>query len=89
MENLSGQLAEKYGRKAAEQLKLKPEQMSFFILHGQLDQGHEVDLLNVLKDAPLSPYQWALAEYAAKATLHYYKDMYNYAAKQVQVKEMV
>lgn len=83
LESLSSQLATDYGEKAAMQLKLSKEQMSFFLSHGELDKGHEADILEVLKEAPLSPYQWALCEYAAKATLHFYKGMYNYAADQV------
>lgn len=84
LESISSQLGVKYGMKAAMQLKLTKEQMSFFVLHGELDKGHETEILDVLRDAPLSPYQWALAEYAAKSTLYFYKEMYNYAAKQVR-----
>lgn len=80
LESISSQLAVNYGVKAATQLQLSKEQMSFFILHGELDEGHEADLLAVLKEAPLTPEQWAIAEYAAKATLHFYKAMYNHAA---------
>jgi heme oxygenase len=81
LEGLSSQLAVNYGLKAASQLNLTKEQMSFFILHGELDEGHEADLLDVLKNAKLTGEQWARAEYAAKATVHFYKEMYNYAAQ--------
>lgn len=81
LESISGKLAMGYGMKAAKQLNLTKEDMSFFLLHGELDKGHEAELMNVLKEAPLDGRQWAIAEYAAKATLHFYKEMYNYAAK--------
>ena len=83
LEGLSGQLGIEYGQKAATQLKLSREQMSFFLLHGELDQGHSHDILDVLKDAPLTPYEWAYCEYAAECTLHLYRNLYNYAATKV------
>ncbi len=81
LESISSQLGVKYGSKAAQILNLNKETMSFFLLHGELDEGHEADILEMLKSAAFSPYQWAIAEYAAKATVHYYKAMYNHAAK--------
>ncbi|MGZ3778305.1 MAG: iron-containing redox enzyme family protein [Mucilaginibacter sp.] len=79
LEGLSGQLGVEYGQKAAIQLKLTREQMSFFVLHGELDKGHSQDILDVLKDAPLTPYEWAYCEYAAKCTVTLYRNMYNHA----------
>lgn len=89
LESISSQLGSSYGMKAAMQLKLTKEQMSFFLIHGELDKGHEAEILEVIKSAPLSPYQWALAEYAAQATVYFYKEMYNYAARQVRKTELV
>ena len=81
LEGLSGQLGVEYGQKAALQLKLSREQMSFFLLHGELDAGHSQDILDVLSEAPLTPYEWAYCQYAAECTLHLYKALYNHAAK--------
>jgi hypothetical protein len=81
LEGLSGQLGVEYGQKAAIQLKLSREQMSFFLLHGELDQGHSQDILDVMENAPLTPYEWAYCEYAAECTLHLYRALYNHAAK--------
>lgn len=81
LEGVSGELGVHYGTKAAQQLKLTKEQMSFFITHGELDAGHSHDILDVLKAAPLTPYEWAWCEYAADCTQQLYKAMYNHAAK--------
>lgn len=83
LEGISGNFGVHYGTKAARQLKLSKEQMSFFLLHGELDKGHSHDILDVLKDAPLAPYEWAWCEYAAECTLHLYRGMYNHAAQLV------
>jgi len=84
LEHLSGNLGVEYGAKVAQQLKLTKEQMSFFLLHGELDKGHSHDILDVLQDAPLTPYEWAWCEYAVECTLYLYRNMYNHAAKQVK-----
>lgn len=81
LEGLSGQLGVSYGQKAATQLQLSHEQMSFFLLHGELDAGHSHDILEVLGDAPLTPYEWAYCEYAAECTLFLYRNLYNFAVR--------
>jgi hypothetical protein len=81
LERLSSEFASEYAAKAAMQLKLCRDQVSFFADHGELDTAHSREVLGVLRNAPLTPYQWALCEYAARATLYFYKDMYNYAAR--------
>jgi hypothetical protein len=88
LERLSGQLGVAYGTKAAKQLQLTKEQMSFFLLHGELDAGHSEDILDVLKDAPLSPYEWAWCEYAAECTLHLYRELYAHAANITENKQI-
>ncbi len=82
LEGLSGELGIEYGAKVAQQLNLRREQMSFFLLHGELDKGHSNDILEVLENAPLTPYEWAWCEYAAECTMKLYRDMYNYAVEQ-------
>jgi hypothetical protein len=89
LEDLSGALGIEYGAKVAQQLKLTREQMSFFLLHGELDKGHSHDILDVLEHAPLTPYEWAWCEYAAECTLYLYRNMYNHAAKQVKEASLV
>lgn len=79
LEGISGTLGEHYGTEAAKQLGLKAEQMSFFIRHGQLDQGHSQDILDVLEHAGLTPYEWAWCVYAAECTQQFYLAMYDHA----------
>ena len=81
LEGLSSKLGVNYGMKAAMQLKIGKEQMKFFISHGELDQGHETEILKVIKELPFTPHQWAIAEHAALCTLHFYREMYNHAVK--------
>lgn len=89
LEGLSGQLGIEYGQKAAIQLKLSREQMSFFLLHGELDKGHSQDILDTLETAPLTPYEWAYCEYAAECTLYLYKNLYNSAVEMVHKEVLV
>lgn len=77
LEGISGKFAVEYGRKAAELLQLTRKQMSFYIQHGELDAGHSDDILEVLKNAQLSAYEWAWCTYAAECTTVMYKAMYN------------
>ena len=69
---------------AQEQLnnfQLTKDQMSFFILHGELDKGHSHDILDVLENASLTPYEWAWCEYAAECTMNLYKALYNHSVE--------
>ena len=81
LESLSGELGIHYGHKFVGQLQLSKEQVSFFITHGELDQGHSDDILTVLKESQLTPYEWAWCQYAAECTAQMYTAMYNHAAK--------
>jgi len=84
LESLSSKLGVKYGMQAAIQLGLQREQMSFFLLHGELDQGHETEIFDALLATDLTAEQWSLAEHAAKCTAHFYKEMYVHAAGQIE-----
>ena len=83
LEGLSGALGIDYGAKVAQQLGLQREQLSFFLLHGELDKGHSHDILDVLEASTFTPYEWAWCEYAADCTLYLYRDIYNSAMQSV------
>lgn len=83
LESISGKLGVEYGVKAANLLNLTKEQMSFFVLHGELDKGHSDDILDVLKESELSSYEWAWCVYAAECTAKLYCEIYNEVAKSV------
>ena len=79
LEGVSGEFGIKYGLKAIEQVKITKDQAKFFLLHGELDQGHTQDIEDVLKSEKLSPSEWADLAHVAKTTSRLYKNLYNYA----------
>lgn len=89
LEGLSGALGIEYGAKVAQHLGLNKQQLSFFLLHGELDKGHSHDILDVLESASLTSYEWAWCEYAADCTLYLYRDIYNSAMKMIPSAELV
>jgi ferritin len=80
LEDLSGQFGVKYGKLAAQLLGLTRDQVSFTVQHGELDQGHSQEILDVLSRAELTEYEWAHCCHTAKMTIELYKDMYRHAA---------
>lgn len=79
LEGISGTFGTSYGMKALMQLKLKKEQAQFFLVHGELDQGHAADINDVLKNENLTPEQWADMENVARVTSQLYKNIYNFS----------
>ena len=79
LEDLSGNFGAQYGNKAAEILGLTRDQVSFSVQHGELDQGHSQDIIDVLSRANLSEYEWAHCCHTARLTIEMYKDMYSAA----------
>ena len=79
LESLSGKFGVLYGSKVGALLNLQRNQVEFFVKHGELDQGHSDDILDVLKEVDLSAYDWAYCCYVAKTTVSLYKAMYNEA----------
>lgn len=84
LEDLSGKFGVKYGSMAAKILGLSKNQVSFTVQHGELDQGHSHDIIEVLGDADLTPYEWAHCCHTAKVTIALYNDMYDYAWDEVK-----
>lgn len=79
LEGISGDFGLKYGGVALQSLKLKKEQAKFFLVHGELDQGHSHEVAEVLAQENLSPKAWGEMVHIAKTTSHLYKNIYNYA----------
>lgn len=80
LEGISGTFGLKYGAQVMKTLKLKPEQAQFFLAHGELDQGHEVDIIKILSRSNLSPQELAQLCHVANTTSELYKRIYNDAA---------
>lgn len=78
LEGISGTFGLKYGRIVLEQLKLKPDQAKFFLAHGELDQGHEKDILKVLSQSKLSEQDYAQLTVVAQNTVALYKRLYSF-----------
>ena len=80
LEGISGTFGLKYGAQVMKTLKLKPDQAQFFLAHGELDQGHEVDILKVLSRSNLNSQELAQLSHVATTTAELYKRIYNDAA---------
>lgn len=81
LEGISGTFGSNYGMKGLQQLKLKKEQAQFFLVHGELDQGHAADINQVLQRENLTPEQWAEMEHIACTTSYLYKNIYNFSVE--------
>jgi hypothetical protein len=81
LEGISAKYGELYGKKLATVLKLKPEQLQFFLTHGVLDQDHSQDIFNVLKATEITPQELGQMSHVAHCTGVLYKQMYNGAMK--------
>lgn len=84
LEGISGNFGIKYGMKALGDLKLKKEQAKFFLVHGELDQGHAQEIDQVLEQAGLNSEEWAELENIARVTSRLYKNLYNYSFESLQ-----
>ena len=80
LEGISGTFGLKYGAQVLKTLNLKPAQAQFFLAHGELDQGHEVDILKVLSRSNLNSQELAQLSHVATTTAELYKRIYNDAA---------
>jgi len=81
LEGVGGTYGKSYGQLMAEQLKLKPDQAQFFLMHGELDVGHAKEVIEVMEREEISPFEWAYLTHAAEVTGQLYKNMYDRAAK--------
>lgn len=81
LEGISGSFGTSYGMKALQSLKIKKEQAKFFLMHGELDQGHAQDIDEVLKNENLTPEQWSELEHVARTTAQLYKNIYNHSVE--------
>jgi hypothetical protein len=77
LEGISGSFGLKYGARVLMNLKLRPDQAQFFMAHGELDQGHEADIIKILSKSNLSPSDLAQLSHVATTTAELYKRIYN------------
>jgi len=81
LENLGGTFSNKYAIKTAEILKLKSEQASFFLGHGDTDVGHSKEIFKVLKEAGLNSQEWGWLCHSANTAAQIYFRIYEASAK--------
>jgi hypothetical protein len=79
LEGVSGSFGGNYGAKVVKMLGLTKENAKFFLVHGELDQGHTEDVMSVLAEENLTGEQWAEMEQIARVTSQLYKNIYNFA----------
>lgn len=82
LEGVSGKFGGAYGLKAIGSLKIKKDHAKFFLMHGELDQGHTHDILTLLEGQSLTPQQWGEMVHIARTTSQLYKNIYNYSVEQ-------
>jgi hypothetical protein len=80
LEGVSGRLGGAYGLLAASQLALPREAFSFFLSHGELDQGHAAAIGAVLARAELTGEEARMAMNHVAVAASLYGDMYDHAS---------
>ena len=77
LEGISGTFGPKYGPDIVKILKIKPEYMQFFKSHGELDQGHSQDIIDVLRKTELTGFEYWQLIGVAQTTVELYKAIYS------------
>lgn len=79
LESVGATFGKRYATKLCTALKLRPDQAKFFYGHGDTDVGHTADILRVLGESDLTPYEWAWLGHAAQIAAGLYGAMYDAA----------
>lgn len=77
LEGVSAKFGSLYGMDLVKNLNLKKNQVTFFLSHGELDQGHTEDIAQVMKGLPISGNDWAYLCHVTHCTATLYKNIYN------------
>lgn len=77
LEGLSAKFGQKIGSDVCKKLSLSPKQVSFFMKHGGLDQGHSEDVFKIMRTQPIDGALWAEMVNVIKCTAQLYKNLYN------------
>lgn len=79
LEGISARYGLSTGKNVVGTLGITKEQAKFFILHGELDQGHSQDIVEVLKASQnVSAEDWAELSHIARTTAVLYRNIYNF-----------
>lgn len=77
LEGLSAKFGQEYGARVCDVLKIKSNQLSFFMQHGHLDAGHSTEVLSVIESYSVSEELWGEMEHVLMCTCEMYRDLYN------------
>jgi len=77
LEGVGATHGKKYATKLCSTLGLTASQAKFLFGHGDTDVGHMEDIMRVLSEASLTPYEWAWMGHAARTGANLYVEMYN------------
>ena len=81
LESISPRFGRIYAGKAAAQLKLKANQMVFFVGHADADVGHVQEVFDVIAASGLTDSEWQAMEHAARTAGYLYRNIYERAGK--------
>jgi hypothetical protein len=77
LEGVGATHGKKYATKLCQTVGLAASQAKFLFGHGDTDVGHMEDIMQVVRDADLTPYEWAWMGHAARTAASLYAEMYN------------
>lgn len=77
LEGVGATHGKNYATKLCVRLGLTASQAKFLFGHGDTDVGHMEDIMRVLGEADLTPYEWAWMGHAARTAASLYGEMYN------------
>lgn len=80
LEGIGAAFGEQYGRRLLQSLKLRPDQGSFFLSHGETDKQHIEEVWEVIARCDLRPEEWSWMNHAAAVAGHLYCAMYSHEA---------
>ena len=80
LEGIGAAFGERYGRKLLHSLKLRPDQASFFLSHGETDRQHVEEVWQVVSRCDLKPDEWDWMNHAATVAGQLYGAMYSHEA---------
>jgi hypothetical protein len=77
LEGIGATYGKKYATKLCRTVGLTTSQAKFVFGHGDTDVGHMDDIMQVLREAEPTPYEWAWMGHDARTAASLYGEMYN------------
>jgi Iron-containing redox enzyme len=77
LEGIGQRFGGSFGRQVVEQTSLKPENLTFFLSHGETDKTHIVELWDIIEQTPLTPEEWRWMAHSSYVAGTFYKRMWD------------